>query len=333
MTLAGTVVVTYPGFDPDDGETARTLREAGFSIRYAPRVSERTPDEVAALMAGADAGIISTDPFDETVFARCPELRVLARVGVGTDAIDLDAATDAGVAVTITPGANADTVADHTIALMLACNRRLLENDRSMRDGNWDRGGALSGTDLTGSTVGIIGLGSIGRAVAKRLHGFDVKVIGADLREAGGDGIIQLPLGEVLRSADVLTVHVPLLPSTRGLVGRAELDAVRPGTILINTSRGGVVDEDALAEALIDGRLAGAGLDVFLREPPVGSPFLGMSNVVLSPHIAGISIYSQRMMLEMAVSSLLDVIAGRPSAAVVNPDAIGRSRGEEAAAT
>jgi phosphoglycerate dehydrogenase-like enzyme len=332
MNRAGTVVVTYPGFDPDGGETARTLRDAGFAIRYAPRVSERTPDEVAALMADATAGIISTDPFDESVFARCPELRVLARVGVGTDAIDLSAATEAGVAVTITPGANADTVADHTIALMLACNRRLLENDRSMRDGNWDRGGALSGTDLTGSTVGIVGLGSIGRAVAKRLRGFDVTVIGADPQQIAGDGIIQLPLGEVLRSADVVTVHVPLLPSTRGLIGRAELGSVRPGTILINTSRGGVVDEDALVDALADGRLAAAGLDVFAREPPVGSPFLGMSNVVLSPHIAGISVYSQRMMLGMAVASLLDVVAGRPTPAVVNPDTIGRRRGEGAPA-
>jgi phosphoglycerate dehydrogenase-like enzyme len=333
MTRAGMVVVTYPGFDPNDGEIAQTLRDAGFAIRYAPRVSERTTDEVAELMADATAGIISTDPFDESVFARCPELRVLARVGVGTDAIDLAAATEAGVAVTITPGANADTVADHTIALMLACNRRLLENDRSLRNGKWDRGGGLSGTDLTGSTVGIVGLGSIGRAVAKRLRGFEVKLIGADLEPVSEDGILQLPLADVLRRADVITVHVPLLPTTRGLIGRAELDTVRHGAILINTSRGGVVDEDALVRALTEGRLAAAGLDVFAREPPVGSPLLNMPNVVLSPHIAGISIYSQRMMLEMAAASLLDVIAGRPTPGLINPGAIGRSRGQRTTAT
>ncbi len=327
MTSAGTVVVTYPGFDPEHGETVQTLRDAGFEIRYAPRVSERTPDQVAELMADATAGIISTDPFDESVFARCPELRVLSRVGVGTDAIDLAAATDAGVAVTITPGANTDTVADHTLALMLACSRRLLENDLAMREGRWDRGGALSGSDLTGSTVGIVGLGAIGRGVAKRLRGFDAKVLGADPRVVEDGAIVQLPLEEVLARSDVVTVHVPLLPSTRGLIGRAELRAVRPGTILINTSRGGVVDEDALVEALMDGRLAGAGLDVFSSEPPAGSPLLAMPNVVLSPHIAGISVYSQRMMLGMAVASLMDVIAGRPSPAVINPEAIGRARG------
>jgi phosphoglycerate dehydrogenase-like enzyme len=145
--------------------------------------------------------------------------------------------------------------------------------------------------------------------------------------------IIQLPLEEVLSRSDVITVHVPLLPTTRGLIGPTELRAVRPGTILINTSRGGVVDEDALVRALSDGRLAGAGLDVFSREPPAGSPLLAMPNVVLSPHIAGISVYSQRMMLGMAVASLMDVIAGRPSSAVVNPEAIGRARDQGAAAT
>jgi phosphoglycerate dehydrogenase-like enzyme len=324
MTDAGTVVITYPGYDPDTAEIARTLRDAGFAIRYEPRVNERTPDEVAELMAGATAGIISTDPFDEAVFARCPELRVLARVGVGTDAIDLRAATDAGVAVTITPGANANTVADHTMALILACSRRLLENDRTMREGKWDRGGALSGTDLTGSTVGIVGMGLIGRAVAKRLRGFDVDVIGSDLPNVSEDGIVRMPLGDVLKVADVITVHVPLLPSTRGLIGAGELANVRRGAILINTSRGGVVDEDALVAALAEGRLSAAGLDVFAREPPAGSPLLTMPNVVVSPHIAGISVYSQQRMLAMAASSVLDVIAGRHTPALVNPDALGR---------
>ncbi|HEY2439227.1 MAG TPA: phosphoglycerate dehydrogenase [Solirubrobacteraceae bacterium] len=324
MTDAGTVVITYPGYDPDTAEIARTLRDAGFTIRYEPRVNERTPDEVAELMAGATAGIISTDPFDEAVFARCPELRVLARVGVGTDAIDLRAATDAGVAVTITPGANANTVADHTMALILACSRRLLENDRMMREGKWERGGALSGTDLTGSTVGIVGMGLIGRAVAKRLRGFDVDVIGSDLPNVSQDGIVRMPLGDVLKAADVITVHVPLLPSTRGLIGAGELANVRRGAILINTSRGGVVDEDALVAALADGRLSAAGLDVFAREPPAGSPLLMMPNVVVSPHIAGISVYSQQRMLAMAASSILDVIAGRHTPGLVNPDALER---------
>jgi phosphoglycerate dehydrogenase-like enzyme len=332
MSHAGTVVVTYPGFDPDSAETARTLREAGFDIRYRPRVNERTPDEVAGLMEGATAGVISTDPFDESVFARCPDLRVLARVGVGTDAIDLRAATEAGVAVTITPGANADSVADHTMALILACSRKLIENDRAVRHGQWDRGGALSGADLTGSTVGIVGLGTIGRGVAKRLRGFDAHVIGTDLPHVSADGVVRVTLDELVSAADVITVHLPLLPSTRGLIGARELANVRPGAILINTSRGGIVDEDALVDALAGGRLGAAGLDVFAREPPLGSPLLTMPNVVLSPHIAGISVFSQRTMLEMAVSSVLEVIAGRPTPGLLNPDVLRRSEVEGSAA-
>lgn len=317
-------MVTYPGFNPDTSETAQTLRDAGFEVRYRPRVGERTPDEVATLMEGATAGVISTDPFDESVFVRCPDLRVLARVGVGTDAIDLPAATAAGVAVTITPGANADSVADHTLALILACCRKLLQNDRAIRDGRWDRGGALSGIDLSGSTVGIVGLGCIGLGVAKRLRGFDVNVIGTDLPDVRADGIPRVPLLELLATADVITVHVPLLASTRGLIGASELAHVRPGAILVNTSRGGVVDEEALIAALHEGRLAAAGLDVFSREPPAGSPLLTMPNIVLSPHIAGISVDTQRTMLEMAVSSILDVIAGRPTPGLINPDALAR---------
>src|SRR5579884_1897918 len=165
MSGRGPVVVTYPGFDLEDARTAGALREAGFTIRFEPRVAERTPAEVSGFMVDACAGIVSTDPFDASVFSACPKLRVLARVGVGTDAIDLKAATEAGVAVTITPGANASTVGDHTLALMLACCRRVVENDQAIRKGIWDRGRALSGVDLSGSTVGIIGLGVIGQAV------------------------------------------------------------------------------------------------------------------------------------------------------------------------
>src|SRR5579884_3077120 len=176
MSGRGPVVVTYPGFDLEDARTAGALREAGFTIRFEPRVAERTPAEVSGFMFDACAGIVSTDPFDASVFSACPKLRVLARVGVGTDAIDLGAATRAGVAVTITPGVNANTVADHTLAMMLACCRRLLQNDRAVRAGLWERGGPMSPTDLTGATVGIVGLGEIGRAVARRLRGFDVKV-------------------------------------------------------------------------------------------------------------------------------------------------------------
>ena len=326
MTVPKTVVVTYPGFDAADPQTAGILREHGFAIRFAPRTVERTADDVVELMEGATAGIISTDPFDATVFARCPDLRVLARIGVGLDTVDVDAATGAGVAVTITPDVNIATVADHTLALMLACCRRLLENDRSTRDGSWDRGGALNGTDLTGATVGIVGLGAIGLAVARRLAGFEVTLLGTDVAGVSSELVERVDLDELLRRADIVTLHVPLTPATRGLIGARELGLMRSHAILVNTSRGGVVDEQALATVLRESRLASAGLDVFAREPPIGSPLLELERVVISPHMAGISVRTQQVMLTMAVAAVIDVVDGREPAGLVNLDALSAQR-------
>ncbi len=326
-----TVVVTYPGFDREDQKTAGALEAAGFEIRLEPRYFDRSPEETRRIMADATAGIVSTDPFTAEVLAGCPQLRVLARVGVGLDTIDLPAATAAGVAVTITPDTNTATVADHTIALMLACCRRVLENDSTVRTEAWSRGGALTGRELTGATVGIIGLGMIGRAVAERLAGFGVRLLGADLPGVSYAGCEQVVLDTLLRQSDIVTLHVPLSPQTRGMIGQRELGLMRRGAIFINTARGGVVDETALVEALSGGHLAGAGLDVFAQEPPRASPLLEMTNVVLSPHIAGISISSQQSMLEMAADSIVDVVAGRYCPRVVNHDAIanGRSKGTQ----
>jgi phosphoglycerate dehydrogenase-like enzyme len=324
-----TVVVTYPGFDPGDARTAGRLRAAGHQVRLEPRLHERTPADVRAFMADAAAGIVSTDPFDASVFAGCPQLRVLARVGVGIDTIDLAAATRAGVAVTITPGLNAATVADHTLSLILACCRRLLENDRSLRAGAWNRGRDLNGIDLTGTTVGIVGLGDIGRAVARRLAGFDVEIVGSDPAGASWDGVRLLPLDELLAVCDVVTLHVPLVVGTRSLIGARELALMRRGAILVNTARGGVVDERALLHALRDGHLAGAGIDVFAQEPPGGSPLLKLPNVVVSPHIAGISVGTQQAMLESAVDAVLAVLAGDVPGTLINPDALAGVGGRE----
>ncbi len=319
---ARTVVVTYPAFDLNDSRTGGALHAAGLEVRLEPRLTERSPEDVVALMAGAAAGVVSTDPFDRTVFARLPLLRVLARVGVGVDSIDLDAATEAGVSVTNTPGINTSTVADHTLALMLASIRRIVENDRLLRAGGWERGGGLTGTELTGSTVGIIGLGSIGAAVARRLAGFDVTVLGYDVAETELAGARRVELDELLRDSDVVTLHVPLGNRTRHLIGVRELALMRPGAILVNVSRGGVVDEQALLAALLAGSIAGAALDVFAREPPVRSPLLDLPQVVVTPHIGGISVAAQQAALEMAVRSVLDVLADRRPSGLVNSEAV-----------
>jgi phosphoglycerate dehydrogenase-like enzyme len=191
-----------------------------------------------------------------------------------------------------------------------------------VRRGEWDRGGRLIGTELTGSTVGIVGLGAIGRAVAKRLAGFDVRVLGYDVADIQPAGIERVGLDELLRSSDVVTVHVPLAPATRMLIGARELALMRPGSLVVNTARGGIVDEAALLDALRRGQVAGAGLDVFEREPPVRSELLELSRVVVSPHVAGIGVAAQQAALEMAVDAVLSVLDGRRPAGLVNPDAL-----------
>jgi D-3-phosphoglycerate dehydrogenase/(S)-sulfolactate dehydrogenase len=319
---APTVVVTYPGFDDDDERTAGALRAAGLAIRLEPRVNERTPAEVIGFMHSAVAGIVSTDPFDREVFAACPRLRALARVGVGFDAIDLEAATEAGVAVMITPGLNSETVADHTLALMLACVRRIVENDASVRRGEWDRGGRHLGTALSGATVGLVGLGTIGRAVSRRLVGFGVRQLGYDVVDSEVEHVTRVDLGELLRESDIVSLHVPLGAGTHELIGEPELALLRNGAILVNAARGRLVHEGALVRALRDGRLAAAGLDVFAHEPPRDSPLLALSNVVLSPHIGGIGAGAQQAMLEMAVSAVLAVLAGMEPGGLVNPQVL-----------
>ena len=325
---ADEVLVTFPGFDVDDPETAGVLRDAGLEIRFAPKHGARTPGELDALVAGTVGAIASTDPFDRSVLEAADQLRVIARTGVGTDSIDLEAATELGVVVATTPGLNEETVADHAMALILSAVRRIVEHDASMRRGEWDRGGALTAWDLRGSTVGIVGLGVIGRALARRLQGFDVTVIASDPVVAAGSvpGVTMVELDELLGSAQIISLHVPILDSTKALIGAAELARMRPDAILINAARGGVIDEDALVEALEAGRIRMGALDVFDNEPPAGSKLLSLPNVILTPHIAGVSVDAMRAMALLAARSVVDVLEGRAPQSVVNPDALAHPR-------
>ena len=318
-----TVLVTFPGFLAGDPVHCASLVEAGLHIRFAPKVGLRSPAEVIGLVGDAVGAIVSTDPFDAAVFEACHGLRVVARTGVGVDAIDLGAATAAGVVVTTTAGANDQAAADHTLALMLAAARRVVEYDASVRRGSWARDASFVGCDLHGRTVGIIGLGSIGRAVARRLTGFDCSTLGYDVAPAGVDGVEFTSLADLLSRSDIVTVHVPLNETTEVLIGEPELAMLRADAILVNTSRGGVVDESALYAALAGGRLRGAGLDVFIDEPPVGSPLLDLPNVVLTPHVAGLSTSSIAEMLRLASQSILTVLQGGQPAFVANRDVFG----------
>jgi phosphoglycerate dehydrogenase-like enzyme len=319
----GGVLVTWPGFVLD-GAAAQRLRSAGLRLRLEPKTGMRTSVEVERLTRGAVAAIVSTDPFDRAVLAAAERLRVIARVGVGTDTIDLGAATDEGIVVAVTPGANQETTADHAVAMMLAALRRIVEHDASVRRGEWERGTALTPWDVHGVVVGLVGYGTIGRAVARRLEGFGAQLLVCDPAVERVDGGELVALPELLERADVVSLHLPLTPGTHGLIGPAELARMRPPALLVNTSRGRLVDEAALAAALASGRLRAAALDVFSDEPAVSERLRALPNVTLTPHIGGLSTQSIARMVEMAVDNVLAVLRGRIDPALVaNPEVLG----------
>ena len=277
------------------GAALATLRQAGIEVveRY-DAAHTKDPSIVIDALNGA-WGVIAggAEPYTAEVLAGSHGLRVIARPGVGYEMIDLEAATNMRIAVFTTPGANDESVADYALTLILACLFRLMLVDRTVRSGGW-RPIGLS-RELFGSTVGIIGLGRIGRAVARRLRAFQCRIIAVeptpDLEFCEQHGVELRSLNEMLPLVDVLTVHVPLTPSTRHLVGRPELGLLKRGAIVVNTARGGIIDETALIEAVEAGWISGAGLDVFEHEPlRAEHPVRSLPNVVLSGHVAALTV-------------------------------------------
>lgn len=314
------VLVTWPDYAVDAPGLGAALRDAGLVPRLAPKLGHRTPADTLALARAAVGAIVSTDPFDADVLAGCPALKVIARVGVGVDSVDLAAATAHGVAVTVTPGANEATVADHTMALILAAVRRICAHDAGVRRGEWNRTGEHTPWALSGTTVGLVGYGSIGRHVGERLRGFGVRLLVTDVAATAADGVEVVGMEQLLSAADVVSLHLPLAPGTRGLIGAEQLALMPDHAVLVNTSRGGVVDEQALVDALLRGRLRAAALDVFADEPPIHSALLSLPNVTLSPHIAGLSTQSIDEMTRRATASVIDVLAGRLPRHLANPE-------------
>ncbi|MBI3770829.1 MAG: D-glycerate dehydrogenase [Deltaproteobacteria bacterium] len=256
-----------------------------------------------------------TDRIDADILARAPRLRAIANRAVGYDNVDLHAAAARGIVVTNTPDVLTETSADLAFALILAAARRVCEGDRLVRAGRW-RGWSpdlLLGQDVHGATLGIVGLGRIGAAVARRAQGFGMRVLYHQRRPVPHlpAGATKVALGRLLAAADIVTLHVPLTAATRHLIGARELARMRRGAILVNTSRGAIVDEAALARALASGRLAAAGLDVFAREPHVPRALRARANVVLTPHVASATTATRTRMAVVAARNLAAVLAGR----------------------
>lgn len=279
-------------------------------------------DALAGMLGEVDGIIAGLDHVGLHALGRGhPRLKVIARNGVGVDTIDLTTATRLGVVVTNAPGTNTDAVADLVFGLLLALARRLPDADRTMRESRWAR---VLGCELAGKTLGLIGFGQIGRAVAGRAAGFTMQVLAADpaVNEATARalGARLVPIEQLLRDSDFVSIHVPLLPATQHLIGETQLREMKPTACLINTARGGVVDETALATALEQGWIAGAACDVFEQEPPVESPLLRAPRLILTPHIGAHTVEAVTRGALMAVENLLAVLGGRRAPNVVNPE-------------
>ena len=302
-------------------------------LEFARVVTPAAPDETAILndAGGVDAMLVRVAPITARVIDAAPRLRHIQKHGVGVDAIDVDHATARGIPVSFTPEANATAVAEHAVTAALAAFKRLAIQDAIVSAGQWRPAMTLPVHELAGRTAGVVGGGRIGRKVIHALvHGFGMRglifdpfLTPADVTDEGIELTATLP--ELLQQADLVSLHVPLSPATRRLIDATALAAMRPTAVLVNTCRGPVVDEDALARALESGQIAGAAIDVFEQEPPASSPLLHAPNVTLSPHFAGLTVESNRRMAVHAASEVRRVLAGEPPRWCINPAALGAS--------
>lgn len=302
-----------------------TLTAAGIEVRWNDRGRILTESELIERLDGVAATIAGLERYTERVFAAAPGLKVVARMGVGHEHVDVAAATRHGVAVAMAFGTNHDAVADHALALMAAAAHRIAEYDQRVRDGSW---GTLLHGRLHETRVGVVGFGRIGRAVAKRCLGFSMDVLVAD-PVADADTVARLgyrlvELDELLRQSDFVTLHAPLTPETHHLIDARRLALMKPGAILVNTARGGLVDEPALVEALRSGQLGGAGLDVFEVEPLPDGPLRLLDRVVLTPHVGGLSAASLQAMAARSAENIMALLRGRDpgSGLVLNPEVL-----------
>lgn len=325
------IFVSWPGYSPEDTETGARLVAAGYELLLHPKLGARSEDELITLMQDAEAAIVSTDPFTLRVIEANPRLRLIARIGVGTDSIDRAAATKRGVAISITPGMNAETVADQTLAMILALLRKVVEQDRSVKAGRWERVGAATPSELAGKLAGIVGGGTIGSAVARRLLAFNCRVQVHDVAPVNIPGAEKAQsLEAMLRQADIISLHAPLLPETRHLIDETRLALFKKTAILINTSRGGLVKQEALFNVLKAGNLAAAALDVFEEEPPRKEQLADVPNLLCSAHLGGLSHESIRRMTISATDTVLRVLAGDVPDTVINPETFGRGAAKPA---
>jgi len=306
------VLVTQPSVTGPDDPRLEALRAAGWEIKHEPSGARATPEQLLELVQGHDAVIASSESYTRAVIEGADTLKHIARWGVGFDQVDVAAATEHGVLVTTTPGANDWGVADHAFALIFALARRVVENDKIVRGGGWAR---PPGRDIW----------RIGRGVAQRASGFEMKVLAyepyPDQAFVEKWGVELVELDDLLARSDYVTLHAPGGSDNQHLINAERLAHMKSTAFLVNTARGALIDEDALYAALVGGRLAGAGLDVRQQEPPTDTRFNELSNVVLTAHAAGITVETSAAMTAMAAESILEGSRGEKPAGLLNPEA------------
>jgi glyoxylate reductase len=309
---------------------ARARSRAVVDLHEADKPLGRT--ELIARLKGRQGLVcLITDVIDAPLLAACPDLKVVANVAVGFNNIDVAEATKRGVVITNTPDVLTETTADFAWTLLMATARRVVEADRYVREGKFTQWEfmLLLGGDIHGKTLGIVGFGRIGRAMARRARGFDMRVLYQDAVAADPATERELratrtDTATLLRESDFVTLHTPLLPETQHLINAQSLRTMKKTAYLVNASRGPVVDEAALAQALKEGWIAGAGIDVFEREPEVYPALMGLPNAVLSPHIASASSDTRLKMANLAVDNCLAVLEGKTPPTPVNPEVLAR---------
>jgi D-3-phosphoglycerate dehydrogenase / 2-oxoglutarate reductase len=312
-----------------EGAHLEVLRQAGFELAFPPRAVQMTEAELLEQLPGVRASVAGSEPYTRRVFDAHPNLRVIARAGVGFDAVDVAAATERGVVVTVTPNTNQDAVAEHTFLLMLGLVKNIISQHHGTKSGTWPRGTNLP---LRGRSLGLAGLGRIGKAVAVRGAAFGMPLLAyepyPDAAFVARYNIKLVSWEQLLRESDFVSLHLPLTAESKYLMNRRTLALMKPTAFLINTARGGLVCEADLLEALKAGKLAGAGLDVFEEEPPPKDhPLFALDNVLLTPHAAGVDLQSRNDMALSAAQAIVSLSKGEwPAEKIVNPEARARFR-------
>ncbi len=308
----------------DDGPMA-LLKNAGLDLADM-RGSGIEDPRFMDLLATAGIVLAGNDlTIDSQLFVKAPALEAVAKLGVGLDTVDIEAATRRRIPVFNTPGANTQAVADHTFALILGVARKIVSCDQSLRENRWEHT-KIMGLEIWQKTIGLIGLGAIGRSVALRAKGFNMKIVAHDPfwpeDFASGHQIEQMEVPDLLKTADIVSIHAPLTPQNRHLIDRAALETMKPSAMLINTARGEIVNEADLYQALKNRRIAGAGIDVFEDEPPEQSPLLELDNILVTPHTAAFTRDALNNMSDAIAAQILEFKSGKQPIHTVNPEVL-----------